>query len=148
MGCRYAVGRQLHGDDFRGLFWVPSAMAFWPQLPVCPGLRDGPNAFFAYTIVLGMGVSWQVALGIVLLEGLIFIVLSILLSVSPPLVNSIPMGLKAAISWIGLFIAFIGLRMPRLLWRIRRHWWLLQVYFPHGPGCPCRPGPDGRLTSP
>lgn len=85
-------------------------MAFLTNYPfaLAPGM--GLNAFFAYAVVLGMGVSWQVALGIVLLEGLIFIVLSIL-PVREALVNSIPMGLKAAISaGIGLFIAFIGLQ--------------------------------------
>lgn len=85
-------------------------MAFFTNYPfaLAPGM--GLNAFFAYAVVLGMGVSWQVALGIVLLEGLIFIILSVL-PVREALVNSIPMGLKAAISaGIGLFIAFIGLQ--------------------------------------
>lgn len=85
-------------------------MAFFTNYPfaLAPGM--GLNAFFAYTVVIGMGVSWQVALGIVLLEGLLFILLSVL-PVREALVNSIPMGLKAAISaGIGLFIAFIGLQ--------------------------------------
>ncbi len=83
-------------------------MAFSTNYPfaLAPGM--GLNAFFAFSIVLGMGVSWQVALGLVFIEGLLFIVLS-LTNFRTALVNSIPMSLKAAISaGIGLFIAFIG----------------------------------------
>jgi len=85
-------------------------MALFTNYPfaLAPGM--GLNAFFAYTVVIGMGLPWQVALGIVFLEGLLFVLLSII-PVREALVNSIPMGLKAAISaGIGLFIAFIGLQ--------------------------------------
>jgi AGZA family xanthine/uracil permease-like MFS transporter len=85
-------------------------MAFMTNYPfaLAPGM--GLNAFFAFSVVLGMGVSWQVALGIVFVEGLLFILLSAL-PVRETIVNSIPMGLKSAIgAGIGLFIAFIGLQ--------------------------------------
>lgn len=75
---------------------------------LAPGM--GLNAFFAFTVVLGMGVSWQVALGLVFIEGIIFIILSIL-PIREMIVNCIPMSLKASIAaGIGLFIAFIGLQ--------------------------------------
>lgn len=85
-------------------------MALVAKLPfaLAPGM--GLNAFFAYTVVLGMGHSWQMALTAVFLEGLIFIALT-LLNVRELIVNAIPMPLKHAISaGIGLFIAFIGLQ--------------------------------------
>lgn len=85
-------------------------MAFFTNYPfaLAPGM--GLNAFFAYTVVIGMRVPWEVALGIVFLEGILFVILSVI-PVRQALVNSIPMSLKAAISaGIGLFIAFIGLQ--------------------------------------
>ncbi|NLB74630.1 MAG: NCS2 family permease, partial [Firmicutes bacterium] len=75
---------------------------------LAPGM--GLNAFFAYTVVLGMGISWQVALAAVFIDGVIFLILSIL-PVRKRIVNDIPMTLKLAVSvGIGLFIAFIGLQ--------------------------------------
>ncbi len=85
-------------------------MAFMTNYPfaLAPGM--GLNAFFAYAVVIGMGVPWDIALGIIFLEGVLFIILSVL-PVREAIVNSIPMSLKAAISaGIGLFIAFIGLQ--------------------------------------
>ncbi len=85
-------------------------MAFWAKLPfaLAPGM--GLNAFFAFTVVLGMGHSWQFALTAVFIEGLIFILLTVG-NVRELIVNSIPMNLKHAISvGIGLFIAFLGLK--------------------------------------
>ena len=84
-------------------------MAFGANLPfaLAPGM--GLNAFFAFTVVLGMGYSWQFALTAVFIEGLIFILLTAF-NVREAIVNSIPTNLKHAISTgIGLFIAFIGL---------------------------------------
>jgi AGZA family xanthine/uracil permease-like MFS transporter len=70
----------------------------------------GLNAFFVYTVCMGMGYSWQFALTAVLIEGLIFIVLT-LTNVREAIVNAIPMSLRNAIgAGIGLFIAFIGLK--------------------------------------
>lgn len=85
-------------------------MAFVANLPfaLAPGM--GLNAFFAYTVVLSMGYSWQTALTAVFLEGIIFIVLT-LVNVRELIVNSIPLPLKHAISvGIGLFIALIGFK--------------------------------------
>ena len=85
-------------------------MAFWGKLPfgLAPGM--GLNAFFVYTICIGMGYSWQFALTAVFIEGLIFIVLTIT-SVREAIVNAIPINLRYAIGGgIGLFIAFIGLQ--------------------------------------
>ena len=85
------------------------AMAFIGKLPfgLAPGM--GLNAFFVYSVCLGMGYSWQFALTAVLIEGLIFIVLT-LTNVREAIVNAIPQSLRNAIgAGIGLFIAFIGL---------------------------------------
>ena len=85
------------------------AMAFIGKLPfaLAPGM--GLNAFFVYSVCLGMGYSWQFALTAVLIEGLIFIVLT-LTNVREAIVNAIPTSLRNAIgAGIGLFIAFIGL---------------------------------------
>ncbi len=84
-------------------------MALYANLPIAQAPGMGLNAFFAYTIVLGMGYTWQFALTAVFLEGVLFIILS-LLNVRELIINSIPLNLKYAISvGIGLFIALIGL---------------------------------------
>ena len=86
------------------------AMAFIGKLPfgLAPGM--GLNAFFVYSICMGMGYSWQFALTAVLIEGFIFIVLT-LTNVREAIVDAIPMSLRNAIgAGIGLFIAFIGLK--------------------------------------
>ncbi|MBR6769959.1 MAG: NCS2 family permease [Lachnospiraceae bacterium] len=80
---------------------------------LAPGM--GLNAYFAYTVVLQMGYSWQIALMTVFVEGLIFIVMS-LTNVREAIFNAIPMTLKSAVSvGIGLFIAFIGLQNAKLI---------------------------------
>src|SRR6056297_1210916 len=90
-------------------------MALLTNYPFALASGMGLNAFFAYSIVLGMGVSWQIALGIVFLEGVLFIILSVT-PVREMIINCIPMGLKASISaGIGLFIAFIGLQNAGLV---------------------------------
>ena len=79
---------------------------------LAPGM--GLNAYFAYTVVLGMGYSWQQALAAVFVEGIIFIVLS-LVNVREAIFNAIPITLKHAVSaGIGLFIAFIGLQNAKI----------------------------------
>jgi AGZA family xanthine/uracil permease-like MFS transporter len=84
-------------------------MALWAKLPIAVAPGMGLNAFFAYTIVLGMGYTWQFALTAVFLEGILFIILS-LLNIREAIINSIPADIKRAISvGIGLFIALIGL---------------------------------------
>lgn len=90
-------------------------MALYAKLPfaLAPGM--GLNAFFAYTIVLAMGYTWQFALTAVLLEGLIFIVLT-LTGLRQRLVDAMPLALQHAISpGIGIFIAFIGLKNANLI---------------------------------
>ena len=85
------------------------AMAFIGKLPfgLAPGM--GLNAFFVYSVCMGMGYSWQFALTAVLIEGIIFIILT-LTNVREAIVNAIPLSLRNAIgAGIGLFIAFIGL---------------------------------------
>ncbi|MBP7096013.1 MAG: NCS2 family permease [Spirochaetia bacterium] len=85
-------------------------MALLANLPfaLAPGM--GLNAFFAFSVVLGMGYSWQTALTAVFVEGIIFLLLS-LFNVREAIVKSIPLNLKRALSvGIGLFIAFIGLQ--------------------------------------
>ncbi|MBR0092186.1 MAG: NCS2 family permease [Lachnospiraceae bacterium] len=85
-------------------------MALFANLPFALSAGMGLNAYFAYTVVLGRGYSWQVALAAVLVEGLIFIVLS-LTNVREAIFNAIPSSLKFAVTvGIGLFICFIGLQ--------------------------------------
>ncbi|MBQ7839757.1 MAG: NCS2 family permease [Lachnospiraceae bacterium] len=87
-------------------------MANYP-FALAPGM--GLNAYFAYTVVLQMGYSWQIALMAVFVEGLIFIILS-LTNVREAIFNSIPTTMKLAVSGgIGLFIAFIGLQNAKLI---------------------------------
>ena len=75
----------------------------------------GLNAYFAYTVVIGMGYTWQVALAAVFVEGLIFILRSST-NVREAIFNAIPMNLKSAVSvGIGLFIAFIGLQNAKIV---------------------------------
>lgn len=90
-------------------------MAAFSNYPfvLAPGM--GLNAYFAYTVVLQMGYSWEMALAAVFLEGLVFLVLS-LTNVREAIFNSIPMNLKHAVSvGIGLFIAFIGLQNAKIV---------------------------------
>ena len=90
-------------------------MAFMANYPfaLAPGM--GLNAYFAYTVCIGMGVSWQTALLAVFVEGIVFIVLS-LTNVREAIFNAIPLTLKTAVSaGIGLFIAFIGLQNAKIV---------------------------------
>ena len=80
---------------------------------LAPGM--GLNAYFAYTVVLQMGYSWQTALAAVFIEGIIFIILS-LTNVREAIFNAIPMNLKHAVSvGIGIFIAFIGMQNAKIV---------------------------------
>ena len=86
------------------------AMAFIGKLPfgLAPGM--GLNAFFVFTVCMGMGYSWQFALTAVLIEGILFIIMTIT-NIREAIVNAIPQNLRYAIgAGIGLFIAFIGLQ--------------------------------------
>ena len=84
-------------------------MAFIANLPVALAPGMGLNAFFTFTVVKGMGCTWQLALTAVLVEGIIFILLS-LCGIREAIIKSIPENLKKAVAvGIGLFIAIIGL---------------------------------------
>ncbi len=90
-------------------------MALFANYPfaLAPGM--GLNAYFAYTVVQGMGYSWQVALAAVFVEGIIFLLLS-LCNVREAIFNAIPFNLKKAVSvGIGLFITFIGLQNAKIV---------------------------------
>ena len=96
-------------------FIATCLMALLSNYPfvLAPGM--GLNAYFAYTVVLGMGYSWKQALAAVFVEGIIFILLS-LTNVREAIFNSIPMNLKHAVSvGIGLFIAFIGMQNAKIV---------------------------------
>lgn len=85
-------------------------LAFMAKLPFAQAPSMGLNAFFAFTLVQGMGYSWQVAMTAMFIEGIIFILITFL-NVRELILNSIPMNLRYAISaGIGMFIAFIGLK--------------------------------------
>lgn len=85
-------------------------MALYAKMPFALASGMGLNAFFAYTLVVSMGYTWEQALAAVLIEGMVFIVLTIF-KVRQAIVDSIPLDLRYSISvGIGLFIAFIGLR--------------------------------------
>lgn len=89
-----------------------AAFANYPFV-LAPGM--GLNAYFAYTVVLQMGYSWQTALAAVFIEGIVFIVLS-LTNVREAIFNAIPMNLKHAVSvGIGIFIAFIGMQNAKIV---------------------------------
>lgn len=90
-------------------------MALFANYPfaLAPGM--GLNAYFAYTVVLNMGYTWQVALTAVFIEGIIFILLSVT-NIREAIFNAIPMNLKSAVTvGIGLFIAFIGLSGAKIV---------------------------------
>ena len=83
-------------------------MAFTANLPVALAPGMGLNAFFTFTVVMGMGYSWQLALTAVFFEGILFVILS-LFNVREAIIKAIPVNLKKAVAvGIGLFIALIG----------------------------------------
>lgn len=90
-------------------------MAFLSNYPfaIAPGM--GLNAYFAFTVVIGMGYSWQTALTAVFIEGIVFIILSVT-NIREAIFNAIPKNLKSSVSvGIGLFIAFIGLQNAKIV---------------------------------
>ena len=85
-------------------------MAFMTNFPLALAPGMGINAYFTYTVCLGAGVPWQSALGLVFVNGVVFLLLS-LTGIREKIVSSIPLSLKVAITCgVGLFIAFIGLK--------------------------------------
>lgn len=90
-------------------------MALWANFPVAVAPGMGLNAFFAYTVVLGQGLSWQTALGAVFISGIVFLILTVT-GVRKKIVDGVPTVLKSAIGvGIGLFIAFIGFKNAGLV---------------------------------
>ena len=90
-------------------------MGLYANYPVALAPAMGLNAYFAFTVVQGMGYTWQAALGAVLVSGILFILLS-LFKVREWIVNAIPTSLKYSISaGIGLFLAIIGLKNAGLI---------------------------------
>ena len=90
-------------------------IAFLAKLPFAQAPGMGINAFFAFTLVRGMGYSWEAALAAVFVEGIIFIILTAL-NIREQIVKCIPKNLRFAISGgLGLFIAFIGLKNAGLV---------------------------------
>ena len=90
-------------------------MATLANMPFVLSAGMGLNAYFAYTVVIGMGYTWQQALAAVFVEGVIFIFLS-LVNIREAIFNAIPATLKIAVSvGIGLFISFIGLQNAHIV---------------------------------
>ena len=90
-------------------------MGVWGRLPIAQAPGMGLNAFFAYTVVLGMGIPWETALAATMVSGVLFLLLA-LTGVRGTIINAIPHQLKMAVgAGIGLFIAFIGLKNAGLV---------------------------------
>ena len=90
-------------------------MALLANMPFVLSAGMGLNAYFAYTVVIGMGYTWQQALAAIFVEGIIFILLS-LVNIREAIFNAIPPSLKTAVSvGIGLFISFIGLQNAHIV---------------------------------
>jgi AGZA family xanthine/uracil permease-like MFS transporter len=92
-----------------------AVMGLWAKYPIALAPGMGLNAFFTYTVVLGMGVPWDQALAGVLVSGVLFLILAIS-GIRETIINAIPQGLKYAVgAGIGLFIAFIGLKNANII---------------------------------
>ncbi|MBM7632114.1 NCS2 family permease [Geomicrobium sediminis] len=90
-------------------------MGVWGKYPIALAPGMGLNAFFAYTVVLGMGIDWQIALFGVFLSGIIFLIIT-LFKIREVIINAIPAEMKyAAGAGIGLFIAFIGMQNAEII---------------------------------
>jgi AGZA family xanthine/uracil permease-like MFS transporter len=84
--------------------------ALWVNVPFAMAPGMGLNAFFAYTLVIGQGATWQEALGVVFCSGIVFLVFT-LVGIREKVIDAIPVSLRVAVSaGIGLFIAFIGMQ--------------------------------------
>jgi AGZA family xanthine/uracil permease-like MFS transporter len=84
-------------------------MGIWARYPIAQAPGLGLNAFFAYSVVIGMGIGWEITLGAVFVAGLVFILLTVL-KIREAIINVIPTDIQLAIAvGIGLFIASIGL---------------------------------------
>lgn len=89
--------------------------ALWVNVPLAMAPGMGLNAFFTYTLVMGNGATWQQALGVVFISGVIFLILT-LTGLRQKIIESIPESIRMAIgAGIGLFIAFIGMQGMKLI---------------------------------
>lgn len=87
----------------------------WAKVPFAMAPGMGLNAFFTYTLVMGQGVNWQTALGVVFLSGIVFLVLTVT-GIRTKIVKTIPISLRLAVgAGIGLFISFIGFKNMGLI---------------------------------
>src|ERR1700726_2317437 len=90
-------------------------MGLWAKYPIALAPGMSLNAYFTYSIVIGRGIPWQTALGVVFLSGLLFLLLT-LTNIREQIVNGIPDCLKhGTAAGIGLFIAFIGFRNAKII---------------------------------
>ncbi len=90
-------------------------MGLYANYPIALAPGMGENFYFAFTVILGMGIAWQKALGAVFLSGVIFLILT-LVGIRELIINAVPSSLKNAIAaGIGLFIAFIGLNQAGIV---------------------------------
>ena len=90
-------------------------MGLWANYPIALAPGMSLNAYFTYSVVIGRGIPWQAALGVVFLSGVLFLILT-LTRVREQIVNGIPDCLKfSTAAGIGLFIAFIGLRNAKIV---------------------------------
>src|SRR6202142_1105747 len=90
-------------------------MGLWANYPIALAPGMSLNAYFTYSIVLGRGVPWQTALGVVFLSGSLFLILT-LTNIREHIVNDIPDSLKhGTAAGIGFFIAFIGMRNAKMI---------------------------------
>lgn len=89
--------------------------ALWANFPVAIAPGMGLNAFFAYTVVIGQGLTWQTALGAVFISGVVFFILTVT-GIREKIIEGIPDVLKSSIGvGIGLFIAFIGFKNAEIV---------------------------------
>jgi len=87
----------------------------WAKVPFAMAPGMGLNAFFTYTLVLGKGIDWQTALGVVFISGIVFLLLTVT-GIRTKIVHTIPLSLRLAVgAGIGLFIAFIGFKNMGLI---------------------------------
>lgn len=92
-------------------------MAFWVKVPLAMAPGMGLNAFFAYTLVIGEGITWETAMGVVFISGLAFLLLT-WFGIREKIVNAIPLSLRLSIpAGIGLFITLIGFQNMDLVVR-------------------------------
>src|SRR5271169_1472574 len=113
-----AAGMPVDGVLFATCFSAALAtlvMGVWANYPIALAPGMSLNAYFTYSIVLGRGIPWQTALGVVLLSGVLFLILT-LTNIREHIVNDIPDCLKhGTAAGIGFFIAFIGLRNAKMI---------------------------------